>query len=139
MVVWRIRDGRALARLGLQPATHVEMRGVIPASFSCSSGVSPSFRCVCVCFPSWPQSGDFLVAVLAPEEGNVAASPDCRQEHKVALYDWQGLDNKLSLPNGIVGHEGAGINSIVACCASPIDHLDGDIVTRYVNTECVDF
>jgi hypothetical protein len=51
----------------------------------------------------------------------------------VVLYDWQGLDIKLSQSNGMVAYEGAGIESIVACCDCPIDHLGRDIVTRYVS------
>jgi hypothetical protein len=137
VVVWRIRDGRPLARLGL----HVEMGGEIPASFRGTSGatIRAAHRCVCLCFSSWPQRGSFLVAILAPENGNVRNSTgslavsDRQQEYKVVLYDWQGSDSKLSLSNGMVGYEGAGIDSIVACCDSPIDHSDRDIVTRYAS------
>jgi hypothetical protein len=143
--VWRIHDGRPLARLGLEQAAHADLREVIPASSAGNSGAGSSFvraehRCISSCFASWPQRGTFLVTVLAPEKGNVgvvSGSPavtDCRQEYKVVLYDWQGLDTKLSLSNGLVGYEGAGINSIVTCCDCPIHHhLGRDIVTRYVN------
>jgi hypothetical protein len=137
VVVWRIRDGRPLARLGWQQTTQ-ELRVEIPAS--CGGNAGSTFCadhwCVCSCFASWPQHGTFLVAVLAPDKGNTGVfsgfptATDCRQEYKVVLYDWQGLDSKLSLSNGMAGYEGAGIDSIVACCDCPIDHLGRGVVTR---------
>ena len=139
-IVWRIRDGRPLARLSLQPRLGIEPGHELHQDVDSNTGTEPCDgderpygECICQCFSSWQNRGDLLVAVVAPKYGKRDSDAKGKfdpEEMRVALYDWQGLDSGLSRRNGLIAFEGAGIKPISACCAFSVNIASENIMAR---------
>lgn len=143
-VVWRIRDGRPLARLSLRPQPSSMVDGAAnDTNGEHKKGIEWGHtygHCVCSCFPASTSylQGDLLMVVNYPQRHDMPCARTDNMsifgpgEFKVAVYDWQGVDAGWSGPNGLVGSEDAGIQHITSCSACSVGSADG-VLTRYID------